>query len=370
MSDAEDHTRGGPSSGQRLWRAAPGESQGAPRESRDLIARLARLVREEKGEILLLSGDLFDAERVYPETLDCLRDTLAELNCPVFIAPGNRDPFTPVSPYALHRWPENVHIFREEDLQAMVLPDLDCVVYGAAFTGREREEQVLAGFSVREDGRTHILCLHGAVGGPGNGCGPILREQLAASGLHYAALGHVHQCSGLQRDGATYWAYPGCPEGRGFDELGDKGVLVGTADRERVEMRFVPLCRRRYRVLEADVTNSSPEEALEAVIPEGAEEDICRIVFVGESDERGADLPALESAYRDRFYSLELRDKTRPGRSLWAKAGEDTLRGFFLREMKARYDAAPSEEAREDVALAVRFGLAALGGLPDGQSRD
>ena len=340
----------------------PEKARERRRESRDLIDRLAWLVRKEEGEVLLLSGDLFDGERVFPETLDRLRDALAELSCPVFIAPGNHDPFTPVSPYALQRWPKNVHIFRGEDLEAIVLPDLDCVVYGAAFTGRERTDQVLAGFSVREDGRTHILCLHGEVGGPGSGCGPVLREQLAASGLHYAALGHIHQCSGLQRDGATWWAYPGCPEGLGFDELGDKGVLAGTVDRERVNMRFVPLCRRRYRVLEADVTDSSPKEALEAAIPERAEEDICRIVFTGASDERGVDLPALESMYRDRFYSWELRDKTRPAQSLWARAGEDTLRGIFLREMKVRYDAAPSEEAREDIALAVRFGLAALDG--------
>ena len=340
----------------------PEKARERRRESRDLIDRLGRLVREEEAEILLLSGDLFDGERVFPETLDRLRDVLAELCCPVFIAPGNHDPFTPVSPYALQRWPENVHIFYREELEAVVLPDLDCVVYGAAFTARSREDQVLADFAVREDGRTHILCLHGEVGGLGSGYGPILREQLAASGLHYAALGHIHQYSGLQKDGGTRWAYPGCPEGRGFDELGDKGVLVGTVDRKRVEMRFVPLCRRRYRILEADVTDSSPREALEAVMPESAGEDICRIVFTGASDERGVDLPALESAYRDRFYALELRDKTRPAQSLWARAGEDTLRGMFLREMKGRYDAAPSEEAREDVALAVRFGLAALDG--------
>ena len=59
---------------------------------------------------------------------------------------------------------------------------------------------------------------------------------------------------------------------------------------------------------------------------------------------------------------LELRDRTRPARSLWARAGEDTLRGLFLRELKARYDAAPDEAAREQVVLAVRFGLAALEG--------
>lgn len=247
-------------------------------------------------------------------------------------------------------------------METVFLPDLDCMVHGAAFAGPERTDPPLADFSVREDGRTHILCLHGDVGNPASPYAPILREQLAACGAHYAALGHIHQCSGVQRDGGTSWAYPGCPEGRGFDELGDKGVLTGGVDLDGVHMDFVPLCRRRYRVLSADVTNASPREALESVMPETAEQDICRIIFTGEADEAEIDLPALESAFREKFYALELRDKTRPAQALWARAGEDTLRGLFLQEMKGRYDAAPSEEAREEIALAVRFALAALEG--------
>lgn len=332
------------------------------RESRELVDRLAKLVRTEGAEIVLLPGDLFDGERVYPETLERLKAAMAGMGCPVFIAPGNHDPYTAHSPYAALGWPANVHIFRDEAVEGIVLPDLDCVVHGAAFTSVWRNTPPLAGYAVPNDNRVHLLCLHGEVGNPSGRYGPILREQLGASGAHYAALGHVHQCSGLQKDGGTYWAYPGCPEGRGFDELGDKGVLVGTVDQDGADMAFVPLCRRRYRVLEADVTDASPRQALEAVTPETAEQDICRIIFTGETDEAGLDLPALESACREKFYFLELRDKTRPARELWARAGEDTLRGLFLQEMKGRYDAAPSEEAREEIALAVRFGLAAMEG--------
>jgi len=98
------------------------------------------------------------------------------------------------------------------------------------------------------------------------------------------------------------------------------------------------------------------EEMIRAVIREYVEFE------GGEAEEAEIDLPALESAYREKFYALELRDKTRPAQALWARAGEDTLRGLFLQEMKGRYDAAPSEEAREEIALAVRFGLAAMEG--------
>lgn len=332
------------------------------RESREVVERLAELVRAEGAELVLLAGDLFDGERVFPETLERLKEALAGMGCPVFISPGNHDPYTPHSPYAGPGWPENVHIFCRETLEAVLLPELDCVVYGAAFLSAEQMRSPLEGFTAPEDGRIHLLCLHCDVGNPASTYSPVSRAQLAASGLQYAALGHVHQYGGIQKDGKTCWAYSGCPEGRGFDELGDKGVLVGTVERQDAALRFVPLCRRRYRILEADVTGVLPREALEAALPETAGEDICRVIFTGETNETGIDLPALESAYREKCYALELRDRTRPTRSLWARAGEDTLRGLFLRELKARYDAAPDEAAREQVVLAVRFGLAALEG--------
>lgn len=45
---------------------------------------------------------------------------------------------------------------------------------------------------------------------------------------------------------------------------------------------------------------------------------------------------------------------------VWARAGEDSLRGLFLRELRAKWDAAGDDAGREAVVLAVRFGLAAL----------
>ena len=123
------------------------------RESRELADRLADLVRAEEAEIVLLAGDLFDGERVFPETLERLKAALASMGCPVFIAPGNHDPYTPHSPYAATDWPENVHIFHSEAIESVLLPDLACVVHGAAFTSPERTSPPLAGFSAPEDGR-------------------------------------------------------------------------------------------------------------------------------------------------------------------------------------------------------------------------
>ena len=146
----------------------PEKARQRRRESREILDRLTALARERQVDMVLLSGDLFDGERVYPETLERLRETLAALACPVFIAPGNHDPFTPRSPYARQTWPENVHIFRggRPGRRWSCRSWGGCVVHGAAFTAPERTDQVLAGFTAPADGLVHILCLHGEVNAP------------------------------------------------------------------------------------------------------------------------------------------------------------------------------------------------------------
>lgn len=332
------------------------------RESRELLDRLASLTVEEHIDLVLLPGDLFDGDHVYPETLARLKEALGKMNCPVFIAPGNHDPYVRSSPYAKEKWPDNVHIFASQEVTAVELERLNCVVHGAAFTDPHRISEPLERYTVSRDGRVHLLCLHGAVEEPGSGYGNIRREQIARSGFDYLALGHIHQYTGAQLCGESTWAYSGCPEGRGFDEPGDKGVVIADVWKGRASLRFQPLCRRRYRILRADVTNCTAAEALERVIPQTAQDDICRIIFTGEVGEEGIDLHALETDWASRFYELQLRDETIPTEDIWQRIGENSLRGLFLKDLRTRYEAASSQQEKDLIISAVRFGLAAMDG--------
>ena len=73
-----------------------------------------------------------------------------------------------------------------------------------------------------------------------------------------------------------------------------------------------------------------------------------------------ASLAALRRELEGRCFGLRLRDETRLRRDVWARAGEDTLRGTFLRMLRERYEAAEDSAARELVDRAARWGLAAL----------
>ena len=301
---------------------------------------------------MLLSGDLLDGDLVFRETVQALARALGEIPCPVFLAPGNHDWYGPQSPYAALEWPGNVHLFSGPELGAVRLPELGCTVWGAAFCAPRQSTSPLRGFHAPAEG-VQLAVLHGEVAAQGD-YGPISEEDIAASGLDYLALGHVHQYSGLRRAGETFWAYPGCPEGRGFDELGEKGVLWLEVEKGRTEAEFVPLCRRRYQILSVDLTGQG---AVLAALPTQTGEDIYRLLLTGERGLEGLDLGELERELSPRFWGLTLRDHTRAARALWERRGEDTLTGLFLREMEGRCQAEPENEA---VQLAVRFGLAAL----------
>lgn len=322
-------------------------------EQRELLARLADLAREKRADLVLLSGDLLDSERVFRETVQALAGALAAIPCPVFIAPGNHDFYSPASPYASLDWPSHVHLFTSGEMEAVPLPELNCTVYGRAFTAPHQDKSPLEGFFAAGEG-IRLGCLHGDVA-PQSRYGPITQEEIAASGLHYLALGHIHQGSGLQRAGDVYWAYPGCPEGRGFDELGEKGILYLEVDETAAAAQFIPLCLRRYESLTVDITGRSPLEAVRSALPAETGADIYRILFTGEG--QAPDLAALEAELAPRFYGLTLRDRTRLPQDLWRRREEDTLTGLFLREMWQLCQEEPDNPVYQ---LAARFGLAAL----------
>jgi len=326
------------------------------RELREIPFALARLARKEQVDLVLLPGDLFDGERVYPESIEALTAALGEMEVPVVIAPGNHDCVGSGSPYLSAQWPDNVHIFTSSQMDSFSFPELNCVVHGCAFTTSHRTDEPLHGFAGYENGMVHLLCIHGEVGMGGN-YAPITPDALGSSGVTYAALGHIHATSGLKWEGDTAWAYSGCPEGRGFDELGPKGALVVTIDDNGVAARFVPLCCRQYRIEKVDV------DEFDARLNELTGEDLVRIILTGET-RRVPDLNELLDRVRARFFYVELRDETTLSRDLWERAGEDGLTGLFLREMRRRLDAA-AEQDKPSIMLAARFGLAALEGGED-----
>lgn len=333
-------------------------------EQRELFSRITKAAISEQADLVLLSGDLFDSDTGYYETGETLVSGLRDLKVPVVIAPGNHDFYFSGSPYARLKFPENVYIFSEDRISFFDFPQLGCRVYGAAFTDR-RCRPLLEGFHAEEGtGLTNLMCIHGEVGAPASVYNPISERQLAASGITYCALGHVHSASGLLKAGSCFYSQPGCPEGRGFDETGDKFVnIVDINENGSCTLRQISLCSRMYRILNVDITGQDPLLAIHSALPDETMRDIYRIVLTGECD-TAPKISRLMRNLEELFFSLQIRDSTRPGGSIWQRMDEDTLRGRFLSKMREKYDkASPAEKPA--VEKAVRWGLAALDGMEE-----
>ncbi len=180
-------------------------------------------------------------------------------------------------------------------------------------------------------------------------------------GADYIALGHVHSFSGLKKAGKTWYAYAGCPEGRGFDECGEKGVLIVDAAPGKVSAEFVPTASRRYERVSVDASELGSFR-----LPDGAENDIYEVTVTGETD-REPDLAALRRALEGQAFALRVKDATRIRRDVWVCAGEDSLRGVFLRMLREKYDSARSDAEREQITRAARWGLAAIDGREEAE---
>jgi DNA repair exonuclease SbcCD nuclease subunit len=308
---------------------------------------------------MLLAGDLFDSDNAFPETLKALKEALASFRGQVFIAPGNHDCLYAGSPYLSTPWPDNVHIFTSRNPSSVYLEDLGCEVYGAGFTAPAMPP-MLEGFHVHDEDAVNIMVLHGDAETAQSTYNPIRKEQIAQSGLNYLALGHIHQRQDPLWAGEIAYAWPGCAMGRGYDELGEKGVFITEVSSDGVKAQFYPLATRKYEILTVEC-GFDPLASILSALPQDTSRDIYRIYLTGRC-ETAPDLASLTQALESRFFSLQLRDRTERVVDVWQNAGQDTLQGQFLAMLKAKMDAATTEEEKDRCRLAAELGLRAMEG--------
>ena len=286
--------------------------------------KIAALCKDRNCDLLLLSGDLFDGAYAL-DTLQNLKSALQAVEIPVFITPGNHDFVGPDSPWLSESFSPNVHIFTHPVIESVALPHLDCRVYGAGFTAMDCPG-LLADFTLQQEETYAIGVFHGdptQISSPYN---PVTKEQVKTSGLDYLALGHIHKGDSF-RAGKTLCAWPGCPMGHGYDETGEKGVLLVTID-NTATAEFIPLDTPRFYDLEVPA-----ETGLDSVLPPVGNGDFYRITLTGPSER--VDLAALQAAY-PHFPNLVLRDKTTPPLDIWGNENDDTLEGMYFQMLKAQ----------------------------------
>ena len=319
----------------------------------ELPGRIADVCIREGCDLMLLCGDVFDGPYTR-EGYEAVCRALERVQIPVFISPGNHDPYRDGSVWLREPWPENVYLFRRPEITSFTIRELDCRIYGGAFAGSECPS-LLKDFHADCTERYALLVLHGDPANPSSPYNPVTAAQVREAGVDYAALGHIHT-QGKFEAGAGICAWPGCAMGRGYDETGTKGILIAELS-EAVHTRFIPLQVPRFFEYHLDVSGD-PVTAVEALLPPGGSQDYYRIRLTGEA--RPGFLDYLPAGFRD-YPNLTILDETIPLGDIWEGAGEDNLSGLFLRILQEQTRDADPETA-ERLELAARIGRKLLDG--------
>lgn len=385
----------------------------AEERRRNLLIAWNKLLQygiERKVQAILISGDLFDSPVVSRSTMEIFLSSIRKNpEISFFYLRGNHD--TKNTFRFRDDLPKNLFLFSKEGKKYRLKEKL--VLLGQEFYGTERrnefpeepygterrsefpeesygtesllelpefpeepeelvEEELLSPSSAKDAVQSiwnlkeedcNILMLHGALreGGPEvqNEQG-ISLKQLSRYPIHYLALGHIHRRE-EGKYGSLYYIYPGCLQGRGFDEEGEKGFYYLEIEEETKEIKseFIPLKEGEFRVIELflieeDGTLDTEEKIRESLKKEGVEaKDSLRIILKGEKRaEEERNLRYLEKQLEGEYAYIEIKDETKLTLRKEEFIHEKGLKGEFLR-MVSESESLSEEEKEKLMILGI-----------------
>jgi hypothetical protein len=232
------------------------------------LDRMVDLAREQKVDLVVAAGDLFDRSEVDEVVVRAAIAALARLApARVVLLPGNHDPHEPAGVWSRRAWRtagEHVAVLTAAE-EVEILPGV--ALYPCPLGQRQSQLDPTGWIPPRAPGddRLRLGIAHGALASlPGRVNFPIAPDRAEICGLDYLALGDWH---GVKVLGRT--AYSGTLEQTSFGERLAGWVLVVTLERQgtpRIEQHRVG--RLVWRQLDREASTLADVERLAAEIAE------------------------------------------------------------------------------------------------------
>ncbi len=327
-------------------------------------------VRENIG-IIIIAGDLFDTRNISVTARKEVYNIIAgNSGVRFYYLQGNHDNGSFIS--SLDDVPDNLFMFGKEwtSYNAGII-DNGSIMRNVVISGVELDSdnagRIYGSLSLNAS-NFNIVVLHGQEAShvSKNNAQVISLKDLKNRGIDYLALGHVHEYSSDRIDARGVYCYPGCLEGRGFDEAGEHGFVVLDIDDEtgRQDSYFVPFARRNIYVEQVDVTGCDDtfeiEQRIRAFLDKvGFNSDsLVKIELTGSLDvECEKDINYLCKQFEDGFYAFKIKDCTVFRVDYMSYEHDVSLKGEFIRNVMAR-----TGISEDDKAEIIRYGLQALQG--------
>lgn len=325
----------------------------------DGFRNLCAYARENGVAAVLISGDLFDENKASRHLRTEVFSAM-DAASPVcfFYVSGNHDGGMDIS----DDLPANLYTFSQErSWQSYNLPE------NMTITGIDAK--YLTSESYRElklpHDRFNVVMLHGeTVRGEGKNGQEISLSALQNKSIDYLALGHIHEPmpQAERLDGRGRYRYAGCPEGRGYDECGKRGVFLLDIQNGRVVNElFLSFAKREVCARSADISACSSyyeiERAVQNALGGVREGDMVKLTLCGKHKAGlRKDLSLLTARLNGAYFHAKVVDESTAFIDYSAYQNDLSERGEFVREVGR---CALSEEERAEI---LDVGLKALAG--------
>jgi len=325
---------------------------------------------DERVNIVLIAGDLFDANQQPQRNIDLVVEQfnlLGSNNIPVCLIPGTHDSLDSSSIYRKVDFEgkcSNLKIFADEDISCKEYPSLDLTVYGKPNLSSRSYVSPLKGLKRSTSSKFHIAMAHGSFYIPEKIAEDdhVFRlEEIEASEMDYLALGHWHRVYAcLEKPPA--W-YSGPPEWIPDQRKRGAVLLVSLSDAVEVQVDPKMLGLREYCEVEIDMSEIQDLAKLKVRISEGANQNLVREAII--KGLRDAELivnpEELETELGEEFFHLSVMDESHPKLEEVTVDEERLIRSRFIKLMKGQIESSEGEE-RDIAENALQYGIALLDG--------
>jgi exonuclease SbcD len=229
--------------------------------TRKALGRLVDLAIDEKVDLVLIAGDIYDGD--WPDYgtglfFSAQMRRLTQVGIPVFAIRGNHDAANRMTRSL--RMP-HVTIFDHHRAHTHQLEALGVAIHGQSFADQAVPEDLSRAYPEPVGGLFNIGMLHTSAEGYAAHApyAPCELPRLQAHGYDYWALGHVHQRQELCID--PWIVFPGNLQGRHIGETGPKGASLVTVTDRHVAVEHRELDVLRWAHIEVDLDGAADESA-------------------------------------------------------------------------------------------------------------
>ena len=324
--------------------------------------RMVEYASEQGVDAILIAGDLFDTRNISASVRNTVLFSIKDHPLITFYyLRGNHDADNFLS--GLEQIPENLKLFGSQWLSYR---QGDVVISGVELSYENAGSAYVSLVLNAQD--FNIVMLHGqeSESNAQDKTASIHLKALKNKGIDYLALGHIHGYKKGALDARGIYCYPGCLEGRGFDECGSHGFVVMDIDplSRMYTHTFVPFARRTLSAVTVDITGCDTTAQMAARISSSLQEagcrteDLVKIILTGALDvEVEKDVDYLLARYSDQYYFVKIYDETYLKIETENYLLDKSLKGEFARLVMG--DTSISEEDKKRI---IRYGFQAIAG--------